>query len=333
MTGGAKNAVIAAVGSPVVDLVARVPDRFLETAGGKKGGMELVDAATLNRLLDALPRPPLRATGGSAGNTAFALARLGAPSRFLGVTGEDAEGDYYRESFAEIGGDAHRIRARKAMPTARCLSLVTPDGERTMRTHLGAAATLEAADIAPEDFSGCGHAHVEGYLLFDPDLMVHVLETARAAGCTISVDLASFEVVSAAGALLPELLEQYVDMVFANEEEAAAYAGSSSPGVCLDKLAVGCDIAAVKYGADGAILRDARASYRVDAVPVDQVVDTTGAGDLWAAGFLFGLGSGVGLARCGEWGALLGAAAVRHEGAQLPAYEWKRLAGRIGAIP
>ena len=331
MTTESDRKAIAAVGSPVVDLVARVPEAFLETVGGEKGGMELVEEGELARILETLPAPPLRATGGSAGNTAFALARLGAPSRFLGVTGDDAEGDFFQESFARIGGDTGRIRTRGAMPTARCLSLVTPDGERTMRTHLGAAASLAAADIAPGDFSGCAHVHVEGYLLFDPDLMVHVLEAARAAGCTTSVDLASFEVVSAARAMLPALLEKFVDMVFANGEEAAAYAGTSSPGVCLEKLAEGCDIAAVKYGADGALLRDARASYRVPARPVDRVVDTTGAGDLWAAGFLFGLEQGRGLARCGEWGAILGAAAVRHEGAQLPDAEWKRLNGRIEA--
>lgn len=323
--------IIAGVGSPVVDQVAQVPETFLASVGGEKGGMELVDADLLQRLLADLPQPPVRAPGGSAGNTAFALARLGMLSRFVGLIGNDAPGHYYRDMFSRIGGDAAFIRTRAGLPTAQCLSLVTPDGERTMRTHLGAAAALRPGDVTPDDFKGCGHAHIEGYLLFNPDLMVHVLQSAKAAGCSTSVDLASFEVVAAAKTELPELLERYVDIVFANEEEAAVYADSDRLEVCLAQLAGSCEIAVIKCGAEGALLRRGDETCRVPAEPVDRVVDTTGAGDLWAAGFLYGLFRGQDLARSATFGAFLGAAVVQQEGAAIPGSAWDRIVGRMAA--
>ena len=319
------------VGSPVVDRIARVPEVFLETAGGEKGGMELVDAETLDRLLASVPEPPLRAPGGSAGNTAFAMARLGMASRFLGAVGVDAEGAYYRNAFRDIGGDIAAFRTRDDLPTARCLSLVTPDGERTMRTHLGAAMTLAPDEVSPADFAGCAHAHIEGYLLFNPDLMRRVLAAAKGAGCPVSVDLASFEVVEASRTTLPELLAEFVDIVFANEEEAEAFAGNSDPAVGLEALGKFCDTVAVKLGADGALLRRGTETVRVPAVPVDAVVDTTGAGDFWAAGFLYGLLNGFDLGKSGDCGAALGAAAVTLEGTTLPEADWNRLRDRVAA--
>lgn len=319
------------VGSPVVDMVAQVPEAFLSRAGGAKGGMELVDAETLTHLQAALPDAAVRTPGGSAGNTAFAMARLGIPSRFLGTVGADPSGAFYREAFEALGGCGRAIRTHRKLPTALCLSLVTPDGERTMRTHLGAAASLDPSEITAEDFKGYGHAHVEGYLLFNPDLMRGVLEAAKQAGCRISVDLASFEVVHASREVLPELLEAYVDIVFANEEEATAFAGSNDPVQCLEALHAHCPTAAVKLGAEGVLLRNGGEACAVPAVPVARTVDTTGAGDLWAAGFLYGLLKGRKLTDCGRLGAVLGAAVVTRQGAALPDAEWRRLRGEVGA--
>jgi sugar/nucleoside kinase (ribokinase family) len=289
-----------------------------------------VDGETLAQLQSTLPSPAVRTPGGSAGNTAFAMARLGIPSRFLGMVGADGHGTFYRRTFEGLGGCAERIRIHRHLPTARCLSLVTPDGERTMRTHLGAAAALSASEITADDFRGFDHAHVEGYLLFNPELMTQVLRAAREGGCRISVDLASFEVVAAAREILPGLLDRYVDMVFANEEEAAAFAGSDDPAQCLEALHAHCTTVAVKRGADGALLRNGGATWAVPALPVTETVDTTGAGDLWAAGFLYGLLNGRGLVDCGRLGAALGAAVVTQQGAALPEAEWRRLRGEFG---
>ncbi|HKJ66086.1 MAG TPA: adenosine kinase, partial [Desulfopila sp.] len=238
-------------------------------------------------------------------------------------------GIYYRNAFSMLGGNVSSFRSRLEQPTAQCLSLVTPDGERTMRTHLGAALTLAVEDITEEDFRGCDHAHIEGYLLFNQELMRHALKTAKAAGCTVSVDLASFEVVGAAKAELPELLLNYVDMVFANEEEAEAYAGTSDHDRCLEMLSRCCPIAVIKYGARGAVIRNGNETCRVDASPVERVIDTTGAGDMWAAGFLYGMGQGRTLLQSGECASLLGAAVVQHEGAALPEPIWDTLQERL----
>ena len=220
------------IGSPIVDAIALVEESFVAQIDGDKGGMVLVDAPTIASLIASLPKAAIAAPGGSAGNTLFALARMGASTSFLGKTGNCAEGDFYRESFSKLGGDASRFKIGN-VPNGRCLSLVTPDGERTMRTDLGAAMTLAPEEISVSDFAGCAHAHIEGYLLFNEALMRRVLESAKEAGCTISLDLASFEVVNATKSILPVLLRDYVDIVFANEEEGGAYTGIEGDYVAI----------------------------------------------------------------------------------------------------
>ncbi len=184
---------IIGVGAPVMDLIARVPEAFLPQAGGDKGGMELVEERFLEDLVVDLPAPPFYAPGGSAANTVFALAHLGLNSRLLGMVGDDADGAHYRDDLQAAGGDTVSLRVHPSLPTARCLSLVTADGERTMRTHLGASAALAPADVTVGDMRGCCHVHLEGYLLFNPALMEQILIAARHAACCISLDLASFE--------------------------------------------------------------------------------------------------------------------------------------------
>jgi len=246
---------IAGIGSPVVDQVAQVPYTFIENITGDKGGMELVDEQTFSALLASLPEAPASSPGGSSGNTTFALARLGIPSRFFGVVGDDVAGNYYRDAFGQLGGDVSGFKKRNSLPTAQCLSLVTPDGERTMRTHLGAAVSLETGDIVSADFLNCNHVHIEGYLLFNQELMCHILQNVKKAGCTISVDLASYEVVNSTMGVLPELLAEYVDMVFANEEEAEAFASSIDRRTCLEMLGKYCHITAIKYGSEGSVIK------------------------------------------------------------------------------
>jgi sugar/nucleoside kinase (ribokinase family) len=172
--------------------------------------------------------------------------------------------------------------------------------------------------------------HIEGYLLFNYDLLVHVLQTAKSAGCSISLDLASFEVVDNSKDRLPDMLKKYVDIVFANEEEAETYAGSNNADDCLKKLAEGCETVAIKFGAEGALLHNAQETCRVCAIPVENVVDTTGAGDLWAAGFLFGHINGYHLKQCGEFGSVLGAAVVQQEGGSIPEDQWDLITRRFG---
>ncbi len=320
---------LVGVGSPIIDVLARVPESFLSVVGGDKGGMVLVDADAITRWMALLPEPFTESPGGSAGNTVFAAARLGLRTTFVGKIGNDRGGRFYRERFRALGGDPSRFKVGN-LPNGRCLALITPDSERTLRTCLGAAATLAPAEISPADFAGCAHAHVEGYLLFNPELMRAVLRAAKAAGCTISVDLASFEVVRAARASLPQLLREWVDLVFANEEEAAAFhGGPAAPQVLAGNLAGHCPLAAVKAGAKGAWLASGGEVLHVPAQPGVRAIDTTGAGDFWAAGFLAGWLRGRPLATCGAWGAQLGAAIVQVIGTELPEPEWERLLARL----
>ena len=323
------NFTLIGIGSPIVDAIAQVDEAFIEQTDGDKGGMVLVDAPTITSLIGSLPNAPVAAPGGSAGNTLFALARMGASTSFLGKTGNCSEGEFYRDCFSKLGGDATRFKVGD-VPNGRCLSLVTPDGERTMRTDLGAAMTLSPDEVSASDFAGCRHAHIEGYLLFNEALMRKVLESAKEAGCSISLDLASFEVVNATKAVLPDILRDYVDIVFANEEEGAAFTGLDGDHAEMAKqLSELCEIAAVKVGAHGSYVAKAGQVEKVEPMHAAHVIDTTGAGDLWAAGFLYGWSQERPLTECAKIGSILGAAVVQEQGSVLPEHTWQDILDTI----
>lgn len=320
---------IIGIGSPIVDAIAPINESFLSEVEGEKGGMVLVDAPMIDALLKKLTSPVTITPGGSAGNTLFALARMGAATRFLGKTGNCSDGEFYRTRFDALGGDSSRFKIG-GIPNGRCLSLVTPDGERTMRTDLGAAMTLLPEEISAKDFAECVHAHIEGYLLFNEALMMQVLNSAREAECTISLDLASFEVVHAAKAILPEILNEYVHIVFANEEEAAAFTGIQDdyPAMAL-KMAESCEVAAVKVGAHGSYVAQRGEVHKIEPMHAARVIDTTGAGDYWAAGFLYGWIKDLPLEECARIGSILGAAVVQESGAVLPEHVWSDILSTI----
>jgi sugar/nucleoside kinase (ribokinase family) len=319
------------VGSPIVDSLARVPDAFIAQSGGEKGGMVMVDEAGMAALIGQLEEPPVQAPGGSAGNTVVGASRLGIKSSFLGKLGGDESARFYKDRFEQAGIDTSRFKVG-GLPNARCLSLVTPDSQRTMRTFLGAAMTFGAEEVSVSDFAGCRHAHIEGYVLFNRDLAVKVLESAKEAGCTVSLDLASFEVVGASREILPGLLKNYVDVVFANEDEAAAFCGEGKAfDVMAAELASFCQVAVVKMGKDGAWIVSGGEKVRVEP-RVATAIDTTGAGDLWAGGFLAGWLSGLSLEQSGKIGSLLGAEVVQVMGAALPEERWEAILPGVKAL-
>lgn len=316
-----------------MDLLAPVRESFLLKVHGGKGGMVLVDDVEMERLVSMLDIEPARATGGSAANATLGAARLGLKTAFVGKLGNDETARAYRARFEGLGVDTSRFKSG-ALPNARCLALVTPDAQRTMRTALGAAMTLTPAEISRSDFAGCRHAHIEGYLVFNRSLCSAVLDAARSAGCTVSLDVPSFEVIAGARDWLLGQFGRGMDVVFANEDEIRALfpghrGDPSHMAVELASLGV---IAAVKLGKDGAWIARGKELYRVPPVPVPDVRDTNGAGDAWAAGFLFGYLRDQPLPVCGAIGSLLAAETVRHLGPHIPDALWPDLRSRALAL-
>jgi len=317
------------VGSPLVDLVLPVGDDFLAAqVGGAKGGMEFRPAEDIAALITAAAATPVHAPGGSAANIAVGCANLGIASAFIGCLGRDDLGAFYAAALT-----AQRCQPRLVphpeLPTGRVLSLVTPDSERTMRTCLGAAAALDPAHFTADTFRSVRVVMIEGYALHNHALIRAVVAAARAAGCQVALDLAAHEVVTANRTVIAELLAGAVDLVFANQDEAAAWHPGGAQAA-LEDLAGRARIAVVKLGKDGALI--ARGGERVQvAAVVAQAIDSTGAGDSWAAGFLSGWLRGLSLPAAGRIGALAGAAAVEVMGAQLARERWLRIKGQLDA--
>jgi sugar/nucleoside kinase (ribokinase family) len=321
------------IGSPIMDLLAPVPETFLAHVRGEKGGMVLVDADEMQQILLRLEEPPATSTGGSAANATLNASRLGLRTTFLGKLGNDDMAQLYRTRFEALGVDGTRFK-RADLPNARCLALVTPDAQRTMRTCLAAAMTLSPDEITASDFADCRHAHIEGYLVFNRALADAVLAAARAAGCTVSLDLSSFEVVGAAREWLFAQFHRGLDVVFANEDEIRALFQDESTDYAnlarrLARLGV---VAAVKVGKDGAWIAEGDDLHRIEPAVVSDVLDTNGAGDAWAAGFLAGYVRNLPLPQCGAIASLMGGETVRHMGPIIPDEVWTRFAPRVQSL-
>lgn len=318
------------IGSPLVDLILRVDDAFLnEHVPGHKGGMEFIDADHITDLIQRSGHLPHQAPGGSAANIIVGMANLGVGSAFVGSAGTDDLGGYYAQSLID-----NRVQPRlidhRLLPTGRVLALVTPDGERTMRTCLGAAASLDPESLVPATFSGAKLVVVEGYSLFNHELARAIVRNARAAGCRIALDLAAFEVVQANREVIEELLAVGIDVVFANQDEAQVW-HDGGPEAALEDLAGRADTAVVKLGKAGVLVARGTERARVAGTPVDRPVDTIGAGDCFASGFLAAWLRGADLEVCGRMGCACGAAIVQVEGAHLPRETWLGLRGRLDA--
>lgn len=311
---------ILGVGSPLVDILSQVPHEHLDKVDGEKGGMEMVSYEKLQEMISEAGSHEM-APGGSAANTILGLLKLGFGGSFLGKIGNDARGEFFIKSLKDAGGCHSRLKVCGETPTGTCLSLVTPDAERTLRPFLGAAANMLLHEIHEDDFKDHDHVHIEGYLLFNRELALKTLKAAKAAGCNVSLDLASFEVVNANKDVLPEMLAGYVDMVFANEEEAKAWCNSDDPEEALNSLAEHCETVAVKLGAEGAWVHHKGDKVFVDAHKVN-AIDTTGAGDLWASGFLYGLLSGLSPEKSAKLASKVGAEVVQIMGASIPEETW-----------
>lgn len=315
---------IIGIGNALVDVLVRLEsDAQLAQLGLEKGGMQLIDDGH-QRILSAQMQQwnPAKATGGSAGNAMLALANLGAHPAFVGRVGDDEMGRFFSDNCDTSGIEARLMKQGGATGVAN--TFITPDAERTFATYLGVAGQMAPEDIRRELFQGYDILHIEGYLVQDCRLIQRICEVAKQLGMTTSIDLASYNVVSSNRSLLRELVAEYIDIVFANEEESAAFTQGKQPEDALREIAGMARWAVVKVGKHGSLgMYDGRMA-RVPAKQVD-VVDTTAAGDFFAGGFLYALSQGAGLEQCLRMGSLLSQHIIQIVGTRLPEQTWEEI--------
>ncbi|MCX7676977.1 MAG: adenosine kinase [Alteraurantiacibacter sp.] len=310
---------VIAIGNAIVDVVASCSDELIEELGLNKGGMTLVDEDQARELYDAMG-PAREISGGSAANTLAGLSALGAQCAFVGQVADDQLGQVFAHDIRAVGIDFD-TPARPGQPsTARCLIFVTPDGQRTMNTFLGASQYLPAAALDEEAIGGASVLYLEGYL-WDPEepraAMRRAIESAKAAGRKVALTLSDSFVIARHGNDFRALIaDGLIDILFANEAELAALTGENDFEAGLARVAPQVPVLVVTRSEKGAVAVTHGERAEVAAEPVDHVVDTTGAGDLFAAGFLFGHVKGEPLARCLRRGAIAAAEIISHYGAR-----------------
>jgi sugar/nucleoside kinase (ribokinase family) len=310
-------------GSALMDILVHESEDVLRGLGYQKGGMTYVEIPEIERIRSQAFTEPTIVPGGSACNTAVGIAQLGGPARFIGKRGDDEMGRLFLRALEDRGVDPHLMTS--SLPTGQVLSLITPDAERTMLTHLGASADIKPGEVTADMFADSAIVHLEGYLLFNPELLRATLAAARSAGARISLDLASFTVVEQSKSILDDIIENHVDILIANEDEALAYTGFKDEAPALAGLAAAVDMAVLKVGARGSYVRHGEHVYRIPPLGSGTAVDTTGAGDLWAAGFLFGLVNGYDIEQCGRLASACGFEVCQVVGANIPAQGWMRI--------
>jgi sugar/nucleoside kinase (ribokinase family) len=323
---------IIGIGNALVDVITIVPDETcLSRFSLPKGSMTMVDATRSGEIKQAIiGLKKSLASGGSAGNTMYGLGVMGVHSSFIGKVGRDELGNFYEKDMVEAGLTPVLMRA-PASPTGTAVALVTPDSERTFATHLGAATELMAGELTNDLFRGYNILYLEGYLIFNLPLIEEACRLAKENKMCVALDLASYNVVNDMLPALKKIVTEYVDIVFANEEEARAFTGLG-PVEALDELSKKCHIAVVKTGPDGSWIKRGDEVIKVDALKVN-AVDTTGAGDLYAAGFLYGYSNGFGLDKCGMFGSILAGKVIEIIGARMPQEKWDEARTLIAGVP
>ncbi len=321
---------ILGLGNAITDVFAFIENDFLlDKLNISKGSMSLIDDKRILSIKSHLSdENHVMVTGGSASNTISGLAKLGVKTGFSGKIGKDKIGKYYHDELNNHGIKTHMHTSD--LLSGQCMVLVSPDGERTMNTFLGASCQLEANDIDIHLFKEYDYFHIEGYLVQNQELIQKATHLAKQNGLKVSIDLASFNVVAENLHFLTELIINYVDIVFANEEEAQALTGFPVEEALL-KISSMCDIAIVKVGKEGSHVRSEGKNYKIEAIEAD-CIDTTGAGDLFASGFLFGLSKGYPLDICGKIGSLTSGNVVEVIGAKMDDDRWNNIKTEINYL-
>lgn len=316
---------VIGIGNALTDvLVTLAGDDVLENFGLPKGSMSLVDSELQRRISESTAGLPVAMSlGGSAGNTIRAMAKLGTDTGFIGKVGNDETGDFLVAALENLGIKPAIFRG--TAPSGVCMSLVSRDGERTMATHLGAALELGPDEIDGSMFGGYDCLYVEGYLVQNHDLIERAVAEAKQNGLKVAIDLASYNVVEENREFLRDLADAYIDIIFANEQEAHSFTGEKDPVRALDKIAGLAEIAVVKVGKEGAYIRQGKELLHVGIMSEAVRVDTTGAGDFYAAGFLAGMCEGLSLRKCGTLGSIAAGKVIEVVGTTFDESVWEEV--------
>lgn len=311
------------MGNALVDILVRIPnDDILKKFEIPRGSMQLVDPARSSEIYEAVSSmQPQIVAGGSSSNTISGLANLGVQVGMVGKIGNDELGTMFLNDMQKSGVDAAMLRSDTS--TGNCISLISTDSERTMATCLGAAIELSADEINEAMFDGYSHFYVEGYLVQNYELIEKALKIAHEKGLMTCIDLSSYNVVEENLDFLKTLIKKYVDVVFANEQEATAFTGKEDLEA-LNEIGELADIVIMKVGRRGSLIKYYDDIERVGIIKAN-CIDTTGAGDMYAAGFIYGMMNGLSPQKCGEAGAILSGNVIEVIGTKMDTQRWTRI--------
>lgn len=318
---------VLGMGNALVDVMTRLDsDKTLKDFKLPKGSMQLVNKEFSNRILaSTLGLKKHQSSGGSAANTIHGLAHLGIKSGFVGKIGRDNLGRFFDQDMKQ--NSIKPILFHDLEETGRSIALISPDSERTFATFLGAAISLTEEDITSDIFKGFHHFHVEGYLVQNKKLIKKALRLAKSHGLIVSFDMASYNVVAENVEFIEGLIKEYVDVVFANQQEAEVFTAKKSKEAFRELSRI-CEVAVMKMGLNGSLVRRGNEDYKIGIVDVN-TIDTTGAGDLYAAGFIYGLCRELPLDRCGHVGAICSAYVTEVVGAKMDEERWQIVKEKI----
>lgn len=321
---------VISLGNALVDIITQLEsDQELAKLNLPKGSMQLVDKDASTNIQEVTSHLNSKMqTGGSAANTANGIANLGVKSGYIGMVGRDSLGDFYSKDMIE-NSIQPRFFISDTTPTGRAVAFISKDGERTFATYLGAAVEMQDKYLTKELFEGYHYFHIEGYLILNQALVRKAIELAKSQGLKVSIDFASYNVVEENIDFLKEICND-VDIVFANEEEAKAFTSQEAEDA-LHTIAEICEIAVVKIGKKGSLIKYQEQVTYIQEVP-RKCLDTTGAGDMYAAGFLAGLCQGRELRHCGKMGSVLAGNVIEVYGAKMDKERWEKIRQEIREI-
>lgn len=320
---------ILGIGTPILDYLIHVNDDYIKTLLGSRGGSIVVDSQTFQKILNNLSSPKILLAGGSTANTMKGLTRLGHSCALIGKIGQDEAGKQFAQTMQSFG--ITPLLSLSELPTARVVCLITPDGERTMRFLIGAGAEMHENDLSAEHFKGVRLVHIEGYLMDRKGVVEKAMKLAKEAGTKISFDLSSFEIVKEYKKDIIELMTGFVDIVFANEKEAEMLTGLPPEKACtlIKDLS---SIAIVKTGKQGcwAATKTVKAFHNAFQV---NAIDTTGAGDLFASGFLHGFLTDKSFEESLRYGTFIASEVIQTVGAEISEKNWPEIRKNLVQLP